>query len=94
MPDDYYIAKAGETKGPYSKARLKSMWDRGLITSDTEYWREGMDDWYLVETLLETESEDSQPDPAKNRQADATTAAVFPAQALSRARVGDSEAKG
>jgi len=58
MPDDYYIAKAGETEGPYSKAQLKSMWDCGLITSDTQYWRQGVDDWYLVETLLETQSQD------------------------------------
>jgi GYF domain 2 len=87
MPDDYYIAQAGGTKGPFSKAQLKSMWDRGLITSDTQYWKEGMDDWYLVQTLLETESQDSQPDPAKNRQADATPAAVSAEQAPFRAPV-------
>src|SRR6266481_10140159 len=64
MPDDYYIAQAGETKGPYSKAQLKSMWDHGLITSDTQYWREGMDDWYLVQTLLESEKENDLSDAA------------------------------
>jgi len=64
VPDDYYIAQAGETKGPYSNAQLKSMWDRGLITSDTEYWREGMDDWYLVETLLNSKKRNDPIDPA------------------------------
>ena len=63
MPDDYYIAQAGETKGPYSKAQLKSMWNRGLIPSDTQCWREGMDDWYLVETLLESQKENDLSDP-------------------------------
>src|SRR5215472_15500213 len=53
MPDDYYIAESGENKGLYSKAQLKSMWDQGLITSDTQYRTERMDDWYLLSTLLD-----------------------------------------
>jgi len=88
IADDFYIAEAGQTKGPYSMGQLKSMWDQGLITSDTQYWREGLDDWHLLEMLFETESQDSQPDPAKNRQADTATAAVSPKQAPSKAPLG------
>src|SRR5437868_2287077 len=78
MLDDYYIDEAGETKGPYSKAQLRSMWDHGLITADTQYWAEGMSDWYLVETLLEPESQGSQTYPAEIRAADTTARAVSP----------------
>jgi len=55
--DSYYIAESGETQGPYSRAQLKSMWDQGLITSDTQYWTEGMDDWHLLSNLLEEQPE-------------------------------------
>src|SRR5439155_7731584 len=76
MADDYYIAEAGDTKGPYSRAQLKSMWDHGLISSDTQYWREGMDDWYLVETLLESEKGNDPSDPARPTGDDLQTSPV------------------
>jgi hypothetical protein len=72
MSDIYYLAAGGETKGPYSKAQLKSMWDQGLITSETQYWTEGMDDWYLACTLLENEEEGSRRGPMEVQAGDAS----------------------
>jgi hypothetical protein len=69
MSADYYIEANGKTQGPYSMAQLRSMWDQGLITSDTQYWTESMDDWYLVSTLLES-TEDPLPPRAAASGAD------------------------
>lgn len=55
MEDEYYIAVAGETKGPYSRSQLKTMWDQGLVTCDTQYWDESKRDWYLLSTFFEHE---------------------------------------
>jgi tetratricopeptide (TPR) repeat protein len=40
------------------------MWDHGLITSDTQYWTHGLDDWYLVANLLEVETGKEMGDPS------------------------------
>lgn len=64
MSDEYYIAESGKTKGPFSKAQLRSMWEHGLITSDTQYWTHGLDDWYLVANLLEGETRNEMGDPS------------------------------
>src|SRR5437868_3898795 len=53
MSEDYYVAIGDETKGPYAKTQLKSMWDQGLITCDTRYWNETERDWYLLSNLFE-----------------------------------------
>lgn len=55
MSDQYHILFNGETKGPYSKSQLKSMWDNGLITSNTHYWTDGMVAWLLVASLFESD---------------------------------------
>jgi hypothetical protein len=62
------------------------MWDRGIITSRTLYWREGLIDWQVVEALLGNNSEknitspplvpNSSPNLANVRKTDASIAPV------------------
>jgi len=59
VTDEYHLYISGEVKGPYSKKQLKSMWENGLITSDSQYWREGLDEWCYLENLFES-NEDNQ----------------------------------
>ena len=49
---EYHICINGQVKGPYSKGQLKSMWENGLITSDTQYWREGLNDWLYLKNFF------------------------------------------
>jgi hypothetical protein len=53
MSVEYHIAVDGKSSGPYSLGQLRSMWERGLVTLETHYWTEGMDDWYLVSNLFD-----------------------------------------
>ncbi|TMV15242.1 SPFH domain-containing protein [Arenibacterium halophilum] len=41
----WHIAEGGETKGPFSKARLGRMVGEGGLTRETYVWTEGQDGW-------------------------------------------------
>ena len=41
----WHIAEGGETKGPFSKARLGRMVSEGGLTRETYVWTEGQDGW-------------------------------------------------
>jgi len=56
VSDEYYIYTGGQITGPYLTTQLRSMWDQGLLTSDTQYRTEGMADWHLLSALIEKES--------------------------------------
>lgn len=51
---DYFIlqGKEQEQTGPYTMDQMRSMWNAGLITSQTLYWREGLSGWKLVGQLI------------------------------------------
>lgn len=64
--DEYYLCIDGETRGPYSAAQLRSMWNSGAITLDTQYWSDGLDDWYSVSNLFDFIKEaQATPEPAQ-----------------------------
>jgi len=76
MSDDYYFRLCGEIKGPYSKAQLKSMWDQGLITTDAQYWTQGMADWYPISGLLDARGEPPSSSPSFGADAKIPTVSV------------------
>ena len=45
----WHIAEGGETKGPFSKADLGQMADKGAIDRDTWVWTPGQDGWMHAE---------------------------------------------
>lgn len=52
---EYFILKGTdqEQAGPYTMEQLRSMWDAGLITSNTMYWKDGMPAWSMLGTMLQ-----------------------------------------
>ena len=52
MSDTFHVHVAGETKGPYFREQLLSMWNSGVLTADTLYWREESQEWQPVASLL------------------------------------------
>jgi membrane protease subunit (stomatin/prohibitin family) len=49
----WHIAEKGETKGPFSKARLGRMASEGGLTRDTYVWTAGQDGWKRAEDVNE-----------------------------------------
>ncbi|MEX0284458.1 MAG: SPFH domain-containing protein [Paracoccaceae bacterium] len=49
----WHIAEAGETKGPFSKARLGRMATDGELTRETYVWTAGQDGWKKAEDVAE-----------------------------------------
>lgn len=49
----WHIAEKGETKGPFSKARLGRMASEGELTRDTYVWTAGQDGWQRAEDVME-----------------------------------------
>jgi hypothetical protein len=47
-----YLQIKHERRGPYAKSQVLTMWNNGLITSDTLYWCEGMSDWAAVSAFV------------------------------------------
>ncbi|SFT45813.1 SPFH domain-containing protein [Sedimentitalea nanhaiensis] len=49
----WHIAEKGQTKGPFSKARLGRMVSDGTLTRDTYVWTPGQDGWHPAEEVQE-----------------------------------------
>jgi uncharacterized RDD family membrane protein YckC len=49
---DYFINKNGKQLGPYSFEQIQEMKMGGVIDSNVLYWKEGMENWQNVESLL------------------------------------------
>ncbi|WP_323767353.1 SPFH domain-containing protein [Marinovum sp.] len=49
----WHIAEAGETRGPFSKARLGRMAQDGELTRETYVWTAGQDGWKRAEDVQE-----------------------------------------
>lgn len=49
----WHIAENGETKGPFSKARLAEMAGNGGLTRETYVWTQGQDGWKKAEDVTE-----------------------------------------
>ena len=49
----WHIAEAGQTKGPFSKARLAEMVGTGAMTRETYVWTQGQDGWKKAEDVIE-----------------------------------------
>jgi len=49
----WHIAEGGETKGPFSKAKLGRMVTSGELTRDTHVWTAGQDGWKIAEDVRE-----------------------------------------
>ena len=43
--ESYYLWLNEARAGPYTSSQIRSMWSHGLITTQTLYWLEGMEDW-------------------------------------------------
>ncbi len=49
----WHIAENGETKGPFSKARLAEMVGNGSLSRATFVWTQGQDGWKKAEDVIE-----------------------------------------
>ncbi|MEM6303350.1 MAG: SPFH domain-containing protein [Pseudomonadota bacterium] len=49
----WHIAEGGETKGPFSKAKLGRMASEGSLTRETYVWTAGQDGWMKAEDVAE-----------------------------------------
>ena len=49
----WHIAESGQTKGPFSKARLGRMAAEGEVTRETLVWTQGQDGWMRAEDVDE-----------------------------------------
>ena len=49
---EIFINVKDEQRGPFAKSQVLSMWNNGLITSDADYWHEGMSDWLPISALI------------------------------------------
>ena len=73
---EIYVYMQGQRRGPYEKAQLEAMWNRGQIPPDTLCWHDGMSKWAVISDLFAAGKSiaSSLPEDAAN---DGTTA--FPA---------------
>ena len=61
---DYYVVINGTQSGPYTIGQLRAMWTSGALTSDTQYWCEGLQDWKpLRDIALNFEASENIPAP-------------------------------
>jgi len=51
----YFIKLKGEEKGPYDESQLHTMWNNGIITTDTVFLEHESQEWRLVSDLFERE---------------------------------------
>ena len=49
----WHIAENGQTKGPFSKARMGQMAQDGTLTRDTHVWTAGQDGWKTADEVAE-----------------------------------------
>ncbi len=48
----FYLHINGEQRGPYTVPQIDHMLNSGLINEDTLYWREGLEQWQPVTSLV------------------------------------------
>ena len=51
-PEVFYIQVEGNQRGPYTVSQIDHLLNSNLITTDAQYWREGMEGWYPVTELV------------------------------------------
>ena len=49
---DIYVYMHGQRRGPYEKAQLEEMWNRGQLPKDTLYWHDSMSKWAVIADLF------------------------------------------
>jgi hypothetical protein len=49
---EIYVYMQGQRRGPYEKAQLEAMWNRGQIPPDTLCWHDGMSKWAVISDLF------------------------------------------
>jgi hypothetical protein len=48
----YFLLKGDEQSGPFTIGQLRSMWQSGSITAQTQYWFDGAPEWRPLINLL------------------------------------------
>ncbi len=51
-PEIFYLHIHGEQRGPYTAPQVDHLLNSGLIAEETLYWREGLEQWQPVTTLV------------------------------------------
>jgi hypothetical protein len=51
-PEIFYLHIHGEQRGPYTIPQIDHLLNSGLIAEETLYWREGLDQWQPVTSLV------------------------------------------
>jgi hypothetical protein len=51
-PEIFYLHIHGEQLGPYTVRQIDHLLNSGLIAEETLYWREGLDQWQPVTSLV------------------------------------------
>src|SRR5208282_3875605 len=51
-PEIFYLHIQGEQRGPYTVPQIDHLLNSGLIAEETLYWREGLDQWQPVTSLV------------------------------------------
>jgi GYF domain 2 len=51
-PEVYYLHIHGEQRGPYTQPQVDHLLNSGLIAEETLYWREGLEQWQPVTSLV------------------------------------------
>lgn len=51
-PEVYYLHIHGEQKGPYTQPQVDHLLNSGLIAEETLFWREGLEQWQPVTSLV------------------------------------------
>lgn len=51
-PEVFYLHIHGEQKGPYTIPQIDHLLNSGLIAEETLFWREGLDQWQPVTSLV------------------------------------------
>lgn len=49
---DIYVYMQGHRRGPYEKAQLEEMWQRGQLARDALYWHDGISKWAVISDLF------------------------------------------
>src|SRR5688572_9705227 len=51
-PEAFYLHLQGEQRGPYTIPQIDHLLNSGLIAEETLYWREGLEQWQPVTSLV------------------------------------------
>lgn len=51
-PEVFYLHIHGEQRGPYTAPQVDHLLNSGLIAEETLYWREGLEQWQPVTSLV------------------------------------------